>query len=59
MAKKRAEWNIKLVRSNYKLHTNGEMKPQVILKRTYNMEELIDRIRSRGVVGDAPCRVRI
>ena len=48
MVKKRAEWNIKLVQSNYKLHTNGEMKPQVILKRTYNMEELIDRIRSRG-----------
>ena len=48
MAKKRAEWNVKLVQSNYKMHTQGELKPQVMLNQTYDLDGLVDRIRSRG-----------
>ncbi len=44
MEKKRAHWNVKLVRSNLSQHENGELKPQVIVKQVYTLEKLLWRI---------------
>ena len=47
MKKKRAEWKVKLRRSNFKMH-RGELAPRVILAQTYKLNGVLERIVKGG-----------
>lgn len=47
MKKKRAEWKVKLRRSNFKMH-RGELAPQVILTQKYKLNGVLERITKNG-----------
>ena len=47
MAKKRAKWDIKLRQSNYKNH-GGKLVAQVVARRTYTLDDLVERMAGRG-----------
>ena len=47
MKKKRAEWRVKLRRSNFKMH-RGELAPRVILAQTYKLNGVLERIVKGG-----------
>lgn len=51
MAKKKAKWKVTLKRSNYTGVTEGKLIPDVLLKATYTLDDLVDRITRGGGCG--------
>ena len=51
MKKKRAQWQVKLRRSNYTVHKENEFVAQVILAGSYEMDDVIARITANGSNG--------
>lgn len=47
MNKKRVEWKVRLTASNL-LHNEGKLIPQVILTRSYTMDDVVARITGNG-----------
>lgn len=50
MRKKRAEWKIRLVRSNLK-PSEGCLFPQVVLKGAYTLDDIIERLAKDQACG--------
>jgi DNA-binding domain/Domain of unknown function (DUF4469) with IG-like fold len=47
MSKRRVEWNVRLKQSNY-LQSKGKLVPQVLLARTWTLDEIVTRITTSG-----------
>lgn len=58
MERKKARWKVTLHKSNYRLHGSGELQPRVLLKATYTLDDLVDRIVRRGGCGLSADTVR-